>query len=293
MPNSPLASPSATLEVLGAHGLRAKKSLGQHFLVDDNVVGRIMALADLGPGDVVLEIGPGIGTLTVALCAAARHVVTVERDPGLLGALADTTAGCTSVRVVHADATQVPPEDLATPHGPPAKLVANLPYGVAATVVLRMFQVVPGLSSATVMVQSEVADRISAAPGGKDYGAYTVKLGLLARVSGRFPVSRNSFLPPPNVDSAVIRLERVSRQGSAEELRNAAAAADAAFAQRRKTLRNSITSSLGVAPARVEDALRTAGIAGGRRAETLDLDEYVRLGGALAAAGLLGPKYAF
>ncbi|MBE0475601.1 MAG: 16S rRNA (adenine(1518)-N(6)/adenine(1519)-N(6))-dimethyltransferase RsmA [Coriobacteriia bacterium] len=287
MPHSPLASPSATLDVLRAHGLHAKKSLGQHFLVDDNVVGRILALAGLSAADAVLEVGPGIGTLTLALCRTAGAVVAVERDAELLPVLAETTAACPEVRVVHADALHLAPEELSTPLGPPTALVANLPYAVAATVVLRALQGLPSLRQATVMVQSEVADRMSASPGGKEYGAYTVKLRLVAAPAGRFPVSRRSFLPPPNVDSAVIRLERAGRPEPAEELAGAAGAANAAFAQRRKTLRNSLASSLGASPEAVAAALVEAGVDGARRAETLDVEEYLALGRALLAAGLL------
>lgn len=287
MPHSPLASPSATLAVLQAHGLYTKKSLGQHFLIDDNVVGRILALAALTADDIVLEIGPGIGTLTLALCAAAREVVTVERDTALLPVLGETTAGCEGLRIVPADALEVQPEDLLTPAGPPNALVANLPYGVAATVVLRAFETLPQLRQATVMVQAEVADRMSAPPGGKDYGAYSVKLQLLARTAGRFGVSRQSFLPPPNVDSAVIRLERVPRAVPAEDLRAASLAAAAAFAQRRKTLRNSITSALGAPSPLVIEALEEAGIEPGRRAETVSVEEYLSLGRTLATRGLI------
>lgn len=285
---SSLATPSATLAVLARHGLSAKKSLGQHFLVDDNAVGRILTLADLSGDETVLEVGPGIGTLTVALCAAAGAVVAVERDADLLPVLAETTAGFDNFAVVRADAVAVSPDEIAAPFGPPVALVANLPYAVAATVVLRFFELMPYLASATVMVQSEVAERMAASPGCKAYGAYTVKLRLYARPAGKFPVGRTCFLPAPRVDSAVVRLERAQPTTDLSQLRDAAAAADAAFAQRRKTLRNSLRGALGAAAETVEGALAAAGIDGGLRAETLEPEAFLRLGTTLRAAGVLG-----
>ncbi len=285
MQHSRLASPAATREVLSRHGLRARKSLGQHFLVDDNVVGRILDLARVPAGAPVLEVGPGIGTLTVALCEVAGAVVAVERDSGLLEALKDTTGGCDSLVVVHGDAVKVPAEALITPMGPPVALVANLPYSVAATVVLRLLQDVPSLVSATVMVQAEVADRMCAEPGGKDYGAYTVKLRLLCEPAGRFPVPPGCFLPPPRVDSAVVRLDRVERDEGPGLVEAAGRLATAAFAQRRKTLRNSLASSSGVSPSDLDAMLTAAGIDGGRRAETLSVDEYLGLAREAVSAG--------
>lgn len=288
MPVSSLATPSATRAVLEAHGLSLKKSLGQHFLVDDNIVRKIIDLAALTSDMPVLEIGPGIGTLTVALCAHAGHVIAVERDTDLLPVLADVAAGCGNLSIVRADAVTVPLSELTTPLGPPVALVANLPYGVAATVVLRFFEEIPSLRMATVMVQSEVADRMAAVPGRKDYGAYTVKLRMHAVPAGRFSVPRGCFMPPPHVDSAVLRLERISRP-EAPELRAAAVRlAEAAFAQRRKTLRNSVLSSTGWSGALFDEVLAETGIEGRRRAETLSVDEYVSLARATVARGLQG-----
>lgn len=278
MPSSPLATPSATLAVLKRHGLFTRKSLGQHFLVDDNVVARIIRLASLRPDDVVLEVGPGLGTLTVALAPAAGGVIAVEQDADLLPVLAETTAAFPDVRVIGADAVVVPLETLLDAQGRrPTSFVANLPYGVAATVVLRFFQELDSLRDATVMVQAEVAERMAAGPGTKAYGAYTVKLGLRARVVEGFPVPRTCFLPPPHVDSAVIRLERITRPQGAAVLEAAARVADAAFSQRRKTVRNSLRAALG-GSADVDALLAEAGVEPGVRAETLSVDVYVRLG---------------
>jgi 16S rRNA (adenine1518-N6/adenine1519-N6)-dimethyltransferase len=275
--HSVLATPSATIEVLKRHGLATKKSLGQHFLIDDNIVGRILELAALTGEETVLEVGPGLGTLTVALCAKAGAVVAVERDAQLLPVLAQTTAECPRFVVVRADAVAVEPEVLSARFGPPSALVANLPYSVAATVVLRFFQELPDLISATVMVQSEVADRMAASPGTKQYGSYTVKLRLLAAPTGRFTVPRSCFLPPPRVDSAVLRLERRPLASDPVLLNAASRLADAAFAQRRKTVRNSLRSALGCDPTLLDEALAQANIDGSLRAEMLEPERFLAL----------------
>lgn len=281
MPTSPLASPGATIEVLQRHGLYTKKKLGQHFLVDDNAVTRIIALAALTGDETVLEVGPGIGTLTVALCDAAGAVVAVERDTELAPVLAETTARCPRFALVHADAVKVSPDEIAAPFGPPTALVANLPYAVAATVVLRFFEIMPSLGSATIMVQAEVAERMAASPGTKAYGSYTVKLRLRAAAAGRFAVARSCFLPPPRVDSSVIRLERSPLLDDPQLIAAASRVADAAFAQRRKTLRNSLRARLDVPADELDAALTSAGIDGGVRAETLEPEAFVALARAL------------
>jgi 16S rRNA (adenine1518-N6/adenine1519-N6)-dimethyltransferase len=286
VPVSRLASPSATRAVLAAHGLSLKKSLGQHFLVDDNIVRKIIELARLTPDTAVLEIGPGIGTLTVALCAAAGAVVAVERDADLLPVLDDVARECGNLEVVRADAVAVDIARLTTPLGPPTAMVANLPYAVAATVVLRMFEEMPSLESATVMVQSEVAARMAAVPGRKDYGAYTVKLRMYATPAGSFDVPAGCFMPPPRVESRVLRLERAVHPASPEERHATARLVEAAFSQRRKTIRNSVLASTGWSGAVFDEALSAAGIDGRRRAETLSVDEFVGLSSEAAAKGL-------
>jgi len=286
--HSPLASPSATRAVLESHGRWTNKSLGQHFLVDDNVVGRIIELAALSGTETVLEIGPGIGTLTLALCASARAVVAVERDAGLVPVLADTTAECPRFALISADATTVTAEELGAPFGPPTALVANLPYNLAATLVLHVFQTMPSISSATVMVQSEVGGRMSASPGTKEYGAYTVKLRLLARPTGRFPVARGCFFPPPRVDSTVLRLEREPLSGDPRALLDATRAAEAAFAQRRKTIRNSLRARIDAPVEFIDAALASAGVPPDVRAETLSPETFIVLGAALRECGAFG-----
>jgi 16S rRNA (adenine1518-N6/adenine1519-N6)-dimethyltransferase len=280
VPHSRLASPSATIDVLKRYDLFTRKSLGQHFLVDDNVIGRILELAAIQPGEPVLEIGPGIGTLTDALLAEGAVVTAIERDERLLPALADLAAGHAgtgpsgTLTVVSGDAVSVPVASL----GAPRALVANLPYAVAATVVLRFFEELASLERAVVMVQAEVADRIAGVPGTKAYGAYTVKLALHAAVTGRFAVARSCFLPPPRVDSAVVRLERVERTEAPAVIVAAARAAEAAFSQRRKTLRNALGSGLGTTVSDAQRILDEADIDGSLRAENLAVEEYLRLG---------------
>lgn len=232
-----LASVSETRSVLEQHGLMTKKALGQHFLINDGVVSRICDLAELSSDDVVLEVGPGIGTLSVALLQRAGQVIAIERDSDLPPVLAQTCSEWSdSFTLIENDALQVFSDDLPAA---PNKLVSNLPYAVAATIVLDYFERFPSLQSVTVMVQAEVADRMCAQSGSKNYGAYTVKLGLYASYAGRFNVAEGNFFPPPRVKSAVIRFDR--KQDLLDETTRKAAAlmADAAFANRRKTLSNS------------------------------------------------------
>ncbi len=289
---SPYASPSATRAVLERHGLATKKSLGQNFLVNDAVIGRICALSEVGPEDRVLEVGPGIGTLTVALLPRAAHVLSVERDPDLPAVLAETCGAFDNFTLLSKDALDLGGEDLEAAFGEaaregraPNKFVANLPYAVAATLVLDYFQRFDSIRSATVMVQSEVADRMSANPGVKDYGAYTVKLRLLAKPAGRFQVAPGNFFPPPHVTSSVIRLDRRSDLDvTPRDVRLASLAADAAFALRRKTIANSMKTyfsgraGTNQAASEIPAILAEAGIDARRRGETLSLEEFIGLG---------------
>lgn len=290
MSYSKLASPRATRQVLEAFGHDPKYRFGQNFLVDDNVIGNILELAGLLGDDAedgllptVLEIGPGIGTLTVALLKHAR-VVSVECDPDLPAVLAQTTAeGAERFHLLRGDALKVARADIedacAALCAPlPTMLVANLPYQIAATAILDWFERFEFLGTMVVMVQSEVADRICAEVGTKNYAAYTVKLRLHARVTGRFQVPASCFLPAPRVESAVIRLERVP--GASPELTSAACeVADAAFAQRRKNIRNSMGSAF--SKETVDALLETCGIDPKTRGETLDVGTFLELGAAL------------
>ena len=292
--------------MLEAHGLTAKYSLGQNFLVNDAILQKIVALAEVAPDDAVLEVGPGIGTLTMALLQHAGRVVSVERDADLPAVLAETLAPWADrFALVQKDALDLATADLSdalarlgAPETAPGKLVANLPYAVAATVVLDYFEQFPSLESATVMVQKEVADRMAAVPGTKNYGAYTVKLRLYAEPAGRFGVGPGNFFPPPRVESAVLRLNRrpvFDDQGvplDADAIGAACTMAEAAFATRRKTLSNSCkTYFAGRGPqgaaviARLPQLFERAGIDPRLRGEVLDLPEFVRLGRAFQQIG--------
>ena len=280
--NSPLATPRATIETLQRAGLYTKKRLGQHFLIDDNVIGRILNAAALAPTDIVLEVGPGIGTLTIALLDRAAQVLAIEKDSQLLDVLTPTTDSNPRLTVINADALDLPTLDLPVA---PTELVANLPYQVAATVVLDCFEHIPSIQRATVMVQREVAERMAAQPGTKAYGAYTAKLALLAHPVNSFPVSRQSFLPPPRVDSTVITLDRRADGECVQtpaHYRAVADLIDAAFANRRKTIYNNLRqrgegSSEGSTEDLVKDALQQAGINPQARAETLTPSDFIRL----------------
>ena len=290
---SPYATPSATREVLERHGLYTKYALGQNFLVNDDVVRKIIDLADVCERDHVLEVGPGIGTLTAALLQRAGHVTSIEMDHDLPAVLQDTLAPWLDhFTLLEMDGLDVRREHLG--HDAfPNKLVSNLPYAVAATIVLDYLQRFDFLESATIMVQKEVADRMMAQPGTKTYGAYTVKLGLFAQPGGRFSVAPGNFFPPPHVESAVIRLNRsiacddTGAPLSAGELAATCTMADAAFATRRKTLANSCkTYFAGTArpdqPApNLPELFERAEIDPRRRGETLAQAEFIRLGKAL------------
>ena len=290
---SPLANPSATKAVLSAFGLSTKHALGQNFLVNDGIVQKIISLAEVDSSDSILEIGPGIGTLTIALLKNARHVTSIEFDKDLPCVLEQTLAEYLDRwMLITADAMNITTQHLEETGAPlPTKLVSNLPYAISTAVLLQYAQTMPHLQSATVMVQREVADRICAQPGTKDYGAYTVKLALLMETAGTFPVGHGNFMPPPKVESAVIRLNRRTlrdEQGntiSEKAVRQAGLWAEAAFTLRRKTIANSCRhyfGGRGEAGQRLSnqlpDILEACGIDSRRRGETLSLDEFVRLG---------------
>lgn len=280
MTGSPLANPGATRSLLEAYGLATKHSLGQNFLVNNHVIEKITDLAELGEKDRVLEVGPGIGTLTLALLAEAGRVVSVEMDRELEPVLSAHAAAHPNFSFIMGDALRVTPEQVAeAAGGEPDVLVANLPYNVAATIILAYLQRMPSLRRLVVMVQAEVADRICAGPGNRTYGAYTAKLALLARVTGRFEVGPGNFMPPPHVDSAVVRIDRAPLVDAAR-VAEVSAVIDAAFAQRRKTIRNSMAAS-GYEKGALDAAFSACDIAPTCRAETLSPADFVRLAEAL------------
>lgn len=290
MTTSPLANPTATCEMLEAFGLATKHRLGQNFLIDNHVIERIMALAELTGSERVLEVGPGIGTLTLALVQEAARVTSIEMDTELEPVLSAHAMDHSNFRFIMGDALAVPPAAIAeASEGEPTLLVANLPYNVAATIILQFFQTMPSLRRAVVMVQKEVADRIAAVPGTKAYGAYTVKLSLYGEVTGRFEVPPRCFMPAPHVDSAVVRIDRADAsdaEGEGAASADAAAVArvvDAAFAQRRKTIRNSMSSN-GFDKDALDAAFEACGIAPTARAEALTTEDFIALAASLTSA---------
>ena len=253
-----------------------KKSLGQHFLADENILGVIGRLAELDPEDVVLEVGPGKGVLTRYLVERVRHVHAVELDRSLESALARTLAGRDNVDLHWGDALRL---DLSAFEPPPRKLVANLPYNVATPIVVESVDGLPSIGSWCVMVQREVADRFFAQPETKAYGTVSVVLQLATRRTGFHPVSRTVFRPPPNVDSALVAFERVERPAAWQEIR---AVVEAAFAHRRKTLPNSLALTGLADRERGVAALEAIGRPATVRAEALTPAEFVALAEALA-----------
>lgn len=260
--------------------LRPTKALGQNFVVDPNTVRRIVRIAGCLADDVVLEVGPGLGSLTLGLLAAARRVVAVEVDARLAGALPATVAArrpdlADRLGVVTADALTL--DELPGPA--PTALVANLPYNVAVPVLLRLLDRFPSLRSGLVMVQAEVADRLAAEPGSRTYGVPSVKLAWYAEVRRAGSVPRTVFWPAPNVDSGLVRLDRRPPPATTASREEVFAVVDAAFAQRRKTLRAALAGWAGSAVTAAA-ALVAAGIDPGVRGEALDVAAFARLAAA-------------
>lgn len=274
-------SPRQVSELLGAHGLAPRRALGQNFVADPNTVRRIARLAGAGPGDRVVEIGAGLGSLTLALAETGAAVTALEMDHHLIGLLADVVAGA-GVRIVEADAMSVDWDDLLGV-APGWALVANLPYNVATPLVADLLDGVPQITRMLVMVQREVGERMAAGVGDDAYGAVSVKIRYwaTAAVVGRVPPS--VFIPRPRVESVLVAIDR--RPQPAVDPHQVPAAelfgvVRAGFAHRRKMLRRSLA---GVVPA---DAFETAGIAPTQRAEDLDVVAWGRLAIAARGSGL-------
>ena len=277
-----LLGPAEIREIAARLGIRPSKRLGQNFVVDPGTVRRLVTLAGIGPDEVVLEVGPGFGSLTLGLLGAARRVIAVEIDPALAAELPRTAADrapaqAGRLEVVTADAARVG----GLPGEPPSVLAANLPYNVAVPVVLHLLATLPSLTRGLVMVQAEVADRMTAPPGSRVYGVPSVKLAWFAAARRAGPVPRTVFWPVPNVDSGLVaftRREPPPGGGPDPDADRAAvfAAVDAAFSQRRKTLRAALAGWAGSA-AEAERVLRAAGVDPQARGESLGVAEFARI----------------
>lgn len=254
-------------------GIKPSKGLGQNFVVDANTCRRIVTTAGISKSDHVLEVGPGLGSLTIALLEQAAHVTAVEIDARLAAQLPLTIEQLSpglakNLTVITADATSV------TDVGTPTALVANLPYNVAVPVLLHLLETVPTLHHGVVMVQQEVADRLAAGPGSKTYGVPSVKAAWWAEVAKAGSVSRSVFWPVPNVDSGLVKFTR--REPPKADRREVFAVIDAAFSQRRKTLRAALAGWAG-SPAQAEEILVRAGVSPQERGEQLPLDAFVAI----------------
>ena len=270
-----IASPQVTQHILNRFKLRADKKLGQNFLIDENVVHQIVAAAELSEADTVLEVGPGIGTLTQGLAESKARVVAVELDTRLLPVLATTLNGYDNVRVVHGDILKV---NIMEEVGAPSfKVCANLPYYITTPIIFALLEKRLPMERLVAMVQKEVAERMAAQPGGKEYGALSVAIQYYTEPKIAFIVPPTSFIPAPAVDSAVIVCKRRSKppvevcdEGLFFRV------VKAAFSLRRKMLSNSL-KNMGIKSEQVAKWLELAGVDGKRRAETLSLEDFAKL----------------
>jgi 16S rRNA (adenine1518-N6/adenine1519-N6)-dimethyltransferase len=272
-----LLGPADIRELAAALGVRPTKQRGQNFVIDANTVRRIVRTAGVRPEDTVVEVGPGLGSLTLALLEAADRVTAIEIDDVLAAALPATVAARLPARaerfaLVHSDAMLV--DELPGP--PPTALVANLPYNVAVPVLLHMLAAFPSIERTLVMVQSEVADRLAAGPGSRVYGVPSVKANWYAEVKRAGAIGRSVFWPAPNVDSGLVSLVRRDPPRTSASRAEVFAAVDAAFAQRRKTLRAALTGWAGSAAA-AEAALLAAGVSPQARGEALTVAEFAAI----------------
>ena len=283
---SGLLGPAEIRALAAKLGVRPTKALGQNFLHDANTIRRIVRVAGVSPGELVVEIGPGLGSLTLGLLESGARVVGVEIDALLAGALASTVAAhqpdaAGRLTVVHADALRL--TELPDPQ--PSALVANLPYNVAVPVVLHLLESLPSVQRGLVMVQAEVADRLAAPPGSRTYGVPSVKAAWYAAAERAGTVPRAVFWPVPNVDSGLVRLTRRAPPALPDGVArtDVFTVIDRAFAQRRKMLRSALAAWAG-SPAAAEAVLRAAGVDPTARGETLDVTAFARI--AAAASGV-------
>jgi 16S rRNA (adenine1518-N6/adenine1519-N6)-dimethyltransferase len=262
------------------HDLRPQKQHGQNFLVDPGTAQMIVDRARLRPEDIVVEIGPGLGALTLPLARAARRVIAVEKDRNLANILRAElrTAGTDNVQVVVADVLQIDLTAFARDAGRPLTVVGNLPYNISSQIIIQLIQARRQVPRAVLMFQKELAARLRAAPGGRDYGRITAMLQYCAAIRSLAAVPAKRFFPSPRVDSEVLEINfHPSAADAPEAEERLFRVIAAAFGQRRKTLKNALASGLRIEPATAGQALALAGIDPARRAETLPPEEFVRL----------------
>ena len=278
MAGAQLLGPAEIRELAAELDVTPTKKLGQNFLHDPNTVRMIVGAAELSPDDVVVEVGPGLGSLTLGLVDTASQVVALEIDPRLAGRLPVTVQArapeyAERLTVINTDALKVRRDDLDVA---PTALVANLPYNVSVPVLLHLLEEFPTIRRVLVMVQKEVADRLAAVPGSKIYGVPSVKAAFYGDVSRAGTIGKHVFWPAPNIESGLVRID-VNDDNPRELRERIFPIVDAAFAQRRKTLRSTLAGIYG-SPANAEAALRAAGIDPGLRGEKLTVADFVQLG---------------
>ena len=277
-----LGNPKGTIEILNKYNFNFQKRFGQNFLIDSNILAKIVESAEVTKEDFVLEIGPGIGTMTQYLAESAREVVAVEIDKSLIPILGDTLSSYDNVTVINEDILKVDIERLVQEknQGKPIKVVANLPYYITTPIIMGLFESHVPLKSITIMVQKEVADRMQVGPGTKDYGALSLAVQYYARPEVIAYVSPACFIPKPNVGSAVIRLDRYEKPPvETEDEAFLFAVIKAAFNQRRKTLANGLANAreLGITRQQAEEALLQMELSPSIRGEALTLREFADL----------------
>lgn len=277
-----LGNPTNTIAVLNRYGFNFQKKFGQNFLIDENVVEKIVREAGVTEDDFVLEVGPGIGTMTQILCENAREVVAVEIDKKLIPILTeDTLSYYDNITVINEDILKLDIKKIADEKnsGNPIKVVANLPYYITTPIIMGLFESHVPLDSITIMVQKEVADRMQCKPGSKDYGALSLAVQYYAKPKIVLNVPASCFMPRPNVDSAVIRLERYSEPPvKVDNERLMFNIIRASFNQRRKTMMNSVgNAGLGITKEKLSSALETMGLSQTIRGEALTLEQFATL----------------
>lgn len=279
-----LYSPATIKDIRERYGLRLTKSLGQNFLTDKNIIDNIIEASNIGENDLVIEIGPGIGVITKEAAAKAGSVIAVEIDKNLIPILQETLADETNVKIINRDILKtdltavIEEEKKNFPQMESVRIIGNLPYYITTPIIMKLLEDGVPADSITVMMQKEVADRIKAAPGNKERGALSVAVQYYCQVVKVTDVPKEVFVPAPKVDSTVLRLDiRKEKPVELKDDKLFFKAVKSGFAQRRKTLLNSLASGTGLGKDKIGQILEEAGIDPGRRAETLDIDEFAKI----------------